>query len=514
MNTTYGSHHMLTAILVLVGGAGFGANAQVTCLKTGLPDSRTLIREDPQGRLYFAFAAASGSILLYDGARFTELVRNDIGGIAPAADGRVWFTASGRIKAATVSPYLLIDDRTDAFSGPVNRAAGIFASRTGGVWVDGCPKALNARGEMVAVPPCPIAGPSPAPAAEDPFGNGWALVRQDANPSTTHALVLPATEPEKWKSLGPGESLRPGPWHSLLVDGLGYVWVAGEGGAARFDPRKPNAGWVALPAVDTAGTSVTALGLSPNRLVLLGCDTGAVFEADMHADGKAVVARVDMGDMPAAPVRAIHTDRDGTIWAVVHGGIYRKPSTRLWRELAPLPSGNHDFYGTILDKTLYVAGGITPYGLPAKMTALNLFCSYDARQNRWIHLPNLPTRRGYSGIAVLAGEIWVLGGYMYPDPSSEQQQTLDVVEVFSPRTQSWRRGPPLDVPRAEMVALTIADRLYVVGGADQKREFKSVISIAAGDNTWRPEPEARRTIRQSSGCVRDGKMFLARGKSD
>jgi len=514
MRSTLEWRHVWTGLVGLVLGGSASVDAESNRLREGLPDTPVEIREDSQGRVYFAFGGPSGSLLVHDGGEFTTPARGDIKSVAPSGDGQIWYTAEGRVRRIASVGTSESADQTASFQGTPAGANRVFVTRVGEIWVEGCSRRLNARGEFRPVPDCSVRNCNPVPAAEDPFGNLWALVGPGAGCPGTRVVVLPAPGRTQWTSVGSEGSQCPGASSGLVVDGLGYVWVAGESGVARFDPRSSKSDWTAFPARDLPLTKVTALGLSPSGRALVGSEVGRLFELDLFADGKASASPIEMGGLPSAPVRAIHTDRDGALWVVAGGGIYRKASTRSWRELAPLPTGNHDFYGVLHDDRLYVAGGIAPYGLPAKMSAFDSFCAYDGRENRWVFLPNLPTRRGYCGIAALAGEIWVLGGYMYPDPSSERQQTLDVVEVFDLRTQSWRRGPSLDVPRAEMVALTVDGRLYVVGGADQKRELKSVISIGSGETGWRTEPEAPRTFRQSSGCVLDGRIYLARGRSD
>ncbi|MBN1346311.1 MAG: hypothetical protein JXQ73_26725 [Phycisphaerae bacterium] len=349
----------------------------------------------------------------------------------------------------------------------------------------------------------------------DAFGNLWRLSRaSEESPDLTITMLPAGAGDDRQAHAACPPPSPPDSWCWFVVDDLGSAWIAGRPGIAGFDPHQPNAAWHVLPPDKLPKAAVTSLGLSPRGLALAGFADGSLIELDQHADGKLIIESLRLSRLPTAPIRAVCTDRDGAIWAVAAGAIYKTTPNRRWRDLARLPVGNHDFYGAVLDGKLYIAGGITNFGYPPKMAALDLLLAYDPARNRWTPLTPMSVKRGYCGIAALDREIWVLGGYAYDDPASRKQTVLDLVEIYSPKTDSWRPGPALDRPRAELVALTVADRLYVIGGADAKQEFTSVISIAPGQTAWRAEPEAPRAFRQASGCVFDDKIFIGRSPSE
>ncbi len=506
-------HRRVLAMSCLL-AIGSSTMAETVRVRRGLPDVRTVIAEDAQGRVVFGLGGHQGSLLIWDRGRLLQVDRGEVGGVAVARDGGIWYTIEDRIKVLPSAASATATDHTERFGGKTSGIRRLFVGRLGDLWIEGCPKLRAPDGEFCAVPCCPVPGPCPAPSGEDPFGNVWGLVRQDGSPDKTRVVALLAPHRKAWTVLAGKADLHPARWETLAMDGLGFVWAAGGSELVRFDPRRPQAGWVSFPKKDLPKVDVTALGLAPSGRALAGFADGSVFELDMYVDGTGVARRVAVEGLPAAPVRAVHTDRDGAIWVVAGGDVLRTPSTSRWRRLASLPVGNHDFYGVLLDGTLYVSGGITHYGYPVKMAALDSLWAYDAKKNQWDVLPPMSVKRGYCGIAALAGEIWVLGGYTYTAATGDRRQTLRLVEVFNPSTRQWRRGPALEVPRAELVALTAGGRLYVIGGADEKREFASMLSIAPGETTWRSEPDAPRTFRQASGCVLDGKIYVGRGRSD
>ncbi len=498
---------LASCLFILVGDA---AAAQPGPVKTGLPDAPTTIAEDNRGRVYFGLRGEAGFLTVWDSRGWRRLDSGDVGGVAVGTDGTVYYTIGDRVRMVAQTGTKSPEDRTALFGGPAGGARSVFIGRLGDVWVEGCPNWCGDDGEFRAGPRCPMSGPPPIPRAADPFGNVWGLASDGPAPARPHVFVLPAQNRKAWMAVGDDEGGRTGRCQALVVDDLGYVWVAGTPGLMRFDPRKPNAGWVVFPAQSLGDANVTALGLSPNGRALAGFADGSLRELDILSDGAAAVNTVEVGNLPAAPVRAVHTDVGGAIWVVAGGCVWRTRPRGPWTRLPRLPVGNHDIHGLLLDDRLYVAGGMTHYGYPAKMAALDALWAYDARQRRWTDLPPMSVKRGYCGIAALDGEIWVLGGFGVG--AGERRHVLDLVEVFSPKTRQWRQGPALDRPRAEVVALAAGKRLYVIGGADEEREFASVVSIGSGESQWRAEPPAPATLRQASGCTLDGNVYVASGR--
>jgi N-acetylneuraminic acid mutarotase len=116
--------------------------------------------------------------------------------------------------------------------------------------------------------------------------------------------------------------------------------------------------------------------------------------------------------------------------------------------------------------------------------------------------------KSYSGIAALGGELWLIGGYFR---EGDRTKATSTVEIFDPRSRRYRLGPPLEQPRGQVVALTVRDRLFAIGGAGDEQASNEMISIAAGETHWKREPPAPGPIVQASGCVVGGRIYIASG---
>jgi DNA-binding CsgD family transcriptional regulator/N-acetylneuraminic acid mutarotase len=190
------------------------------------------------------------------------------------------------------------------------------------------------------------------------------------------------------------------------------------------------------------------------------------------------------------------------------------PATLTWEDLAGKPTPVSDIQAAVIGGNIYIPGGKEPSGqitdtleiydprqdgwtrgasLPAPVSAyalasyegkLYLFGGWDGKQsldsvyqydpntNTWQELPAMPTRRAYAGAAVAGGEIYVFGG-------TDGGQALDVNEVFSPDLSAtpslaWSSKSPLPDARYAMGANSVADTVYVIGGAGEAIQFPSL----------------------------------------
>jgi len=474
-----------------------------------LPDRPVRIAEGAGGKLYFAARGKEGVLLEWDGREFSTIVRGDVGDVAVGAGGMCYYTLEADL---WVYGWPERAQRTllPAFAGKAGSGRRLFCGRSGELWVEGAQEFQTLAGRLKPGPRWE--GPAPAPLALDQHGNLWALARHDADDNLSCPVISPAHGGDEWRLSEPKARIQLGAWHSLVADDLGFVWSASEEEVRRLDPRKTDAGWVSFPPDKLPAGKVTALGLSPSGRAVAGLAEGALAELDVLADGTATARLLNAEPLPGA-LRAVHTAGDGSIWVVTGGRVYRADPApdawqRHWESLAPMPWGNHDVFGAVLDGKLYVAGGMAAHGYPATYTFFDELFVYDAERKEWSVAGTMETPRCYCGVAALDGKVWVVGGYFGPN---DDRKAIDCVEVFDPKTGKWSVGPALDRPRAEAVVVTVADRLYVIGGAEKNVEHKSVVSIVAGEKQWRPERDAPEPVRQANGCALGGKIYVITG---
>ncbi len=76
----------------------------------------------------------------------------------------------------------------------------------------------------------------------------------------------------------------------------------------------------------------------------------------------------------------------------------------------------------------------------------------------------LPTPRRAFGVALLDGEIWLIGGMR------EQFTPVAHCDVLDPRARSWRQAPAPTLPRISPEVATLDGRIYLAGGSSRRGE--------------------------------------------
>lgn len=128
-----------------------------------------------------------------------------------------------------------------------------------------------------------------------------------------------------------------------------------------------------------------------------------------------------------------------------------------WRREPDGPAGMGPLAGAVLEGRLYVV--VPGHGLAV----------FDPRTGRWERLAS-PTVPRSAQVAAWRGELWLMGG--------RDIDNLAETWVYGPRQpdrRRWRKGPALPIPLAWGAAGVVGGRLYVTGGAAERR---------ADDRTW------------------------------
>ncbi|MBM3278421.1 MAG: hypothetical protein FJY95_10125 [Candidatus Handelsmanbacteria bacterium] len=450
-------------------------------------------------------AALSEGLALLDQGVLTYLDRDAIDGVAHAPDGSCYWTCGDRIfrlEPGAAGP----EEVTARFAGRPQGQRQVSCTGDGDLWVEGCATRRQPSGQFVSNPAAPTVPWSPAACLVDIYGNYWSLVETERG---AQVLVAPANVPGEWQVAGPGA----GEWRWLAADNAGYLWLAGAGGWRRFCPRQPEAGWQDLSA-DLPRCEVTAVGRSPDDLVMAAFADGSVVELDATAAGATVVR--PLGSLPV-PARCLLADRSGALWAGTDAELYRRaPAPDAWQHTWQAPrgrlpgGGNHDIFAAPCQGRLYVAGGwACQWGLPVRYQVPDALLAYDPRTECWEVVSRMYMPRRYNGIAALGGRVWIIGGEARFGSRGGPHQALYLVDIYDPASDSWEPGPSLNHVRTDPFVVTCEGRIWAIGGARHNSGpmLDTVESIGPGERTWREEPPLPRPTRQGHACALEGIIY-------
>lgn len=451
---------------------------------------------------------ADGLARLRDGT-IGYLSPRQTGPATPGPHGGIYTTQGRRVLRICAEDSDEPQDLTEAFGGPPREDGRIVCDGQGSLHIRGCTRYRRHDGSYAESPALeasvPLPGSNPLPLGADLCGNLWSL---SADGLCCH--LLPADAPDRWLPI----PLPSGSWVHLIVDHAGFVWIAGSSGIRRFAPRQHPPEWQ-TPVSAAANTPVTALGLSPDGLVLVALETGDLIELDIDAQAQTIERH--LGTTPGV-TRALHTDTRGIVWIATEEGLYREDAFTTqphaaW-ELKPgrLPGGgNHDIFTTTCDQHLYGAGGLLRFwGYPTSQHCFGELFRYDPGSGYWQILDDLPFPRRYNGIATLAGSVWLVGGEGELHGPDADITIVDVVDVYEPSTASWSAGPRLQQARTDPFVMSWDGRIWAAGGsADGSNRLTSMESLGVGETTWRQEPDLPAPAREGGCCALDGVLYCA-----
>ena len=249
---------------------------------------------------------------------------------------------------------------------------------------------------------------------------------------------------------------------------LGRIVVVGgflESGAnsRRVDAYDPSRdAWTRLPDLPVSVDHAAAASVR-GRLVVVG-GYGAdrqPLRAAFVFDGSG------WRTLPAPPeeraAAAATATAGGTVWVV--GGRTRDglATTMLALDLRTLrwrvvsgPRAREHLAATALGGRVYAIGGRVA-GYDTNLAAVE---AYDPRTNRWRRLPDLPSARGGTGAAAVAGRIVSIGG-------ESPQGTDRAVWALRPGTRRWERLPDLPTPRHGLGVVSLGGRVWAVAGGPE-----------------------------------------------
>lgn len=125
-------------------------------------------------------------------------------------------------------------------------------------------------------------------------------------------------------------------------------------------------------------------------------------------------------------------------------------------------------FGTILHEgLLYMCGGHQgPEHTYPKESFTNNFNVYDKRINNWRELAPRPAKaHGYT-LAANGNYIYAFGGFAYNEGTKPAWKSIDTIDRYDIRTNTWTTIGKLSKPRSSNIAATVGDKVYLVGGWD------------------------------------------------
>ena len=192
---------------------------------------------------------------------------------------------------------------------------------------------------------------------------------------------------------------------------------------------------------------------------------------------------VSAADDSWTALEPIPTIRSGLGVAVVNNKVYAiggvndsgylstneeyDPLTNAWTTKASMPTPRSDFGIAVVNNKIYCIGGIIAYNWSGNgegiLSAVNEV--YDPATDTWENRTSMPTMRQRPKAAAVNGEIYLIGGFQYPDlPPPQGIIELDKNEAYNPKTDTWTTKTPMPNTPSNPTSASLDNKIYVISG--------------------------------------------------
>ncbi|XP_055331636.1 kelch-like protein 5 [Paramacrobiotus metropolitanus] len=188
------------------------------------------------------------------------------------------------------------------------------------------------------------------------------------------------------------------------------------------------------------------------------------------------------------------------------------PRTMGWRSLPKLPSRVAKGGLAVLNRDLFVCGGIIGY-VVARVTGRTLH--YNSALGVWNNVAPMNTNRGDLGVVAVGQHIYAIGGH------GTDTHTLATVERYDAVANQWTYVAPLPTPLEKFAVATFEGQIFAFGGCTSNENTagdtgllnyvasNSAFSYDSKSNTWLELPKMPTARYRASACVgSDGWLYV------
>ncbi|NXF11903.1 NS1BP protein, partial [Smithornis capensis] len=164
----------------------------------------------------------------------------------------------------------------------------------------------------------------------------------------------------------------------------------------------------------------------------------------------------------------------------------------------------------VLDSVLcviFLHGRNSPQSSPSSTPRLLKSLSFELQPSDVVEKPMSPMQYARSGLgtAELNGKLIAAGGY-------NREECLRTVECYDPQKDTWTFLAPMRTPRARFQMAVLMGQLYVVGGSNGHSDDLSCGEMYEPQiDDWTPVPELRTNRCNAGVCALNGKLYIVGG---
>ncbi len=166
------------------------------------------------------------------------------------------------------------------------------------------------------------------------------------------------------------------------------------------------------------------------------------------------------------------------------------PLTNIWTQKKEMPVSRFYFGLGVVAGKVYLIGGTTGLG-DGQEQRMDRVDIYNPATDTWAKGPKMPTRRDPGGVAVVSTSIYVIGGEGWPVPQQwGAGPFLESIEEYDPINRQWRKKQDLLELKNWFSSAVVGDAIYLIGGYTLEGGLQEVATV----NVYHPRTETWREI--------------------
>src|SRR5258708_6422952 len=192
------------------------------------------------------------------------------------------------------------------------------------------------------------------------------------------------------------------------------------------------------------------------------------------------------------------------IWA---GGAFAQGK---WTKLAAFPEPAEELLGASAGGKMYVFCGLAP-----GWKAMGMVYEYDPASDKWAKKKPMPLASHHVSFTEYKGKIYAFGGFVLPQSGPAAWVPIDNAWEYDPATDNWKALAPLPTKRGSPVAVTVGDKMYVIGGEGQEYvamfAFRALEAYEPAANNWAVLPNMPVGRHGLAGAVVGNRLHMVSG---
>ncbi len=153
------------------------------------------------------------------------------------------------------------------------------------------------------------------------------------------------------------------------------------------------------------------------------------------------------------------------------------PDKNEWKSLSPMPTARQHVYGCLLNKKIYVTGGLLSWTQNAEADLSDKHEVFDIQSGKWKVLKPLPEKMQNPCLASFDNKVYVFGG-MYMEDFSPS------IYIFDIKSGKWSRSKDMPVKGFFSGAAAIGDKIFVLDGVKENEDFTRVMVYDPNKDSW------------------------------